>query len=192
MAAEMDVVVGELQEDLIKSRPNSNMGNWFCDILHKEANLMFFNEVDFALQNYGGLRLPNLAKGPLTKGEVFQLMPFDNTLVVLNIDGPTLMKLLDAMAAKNGWPGSWGLTYSIVDDKATEVMIEDRPFSIDSTYRIAVPDYVANGGDQASFLTHLPQEDSGVFIRDIIIAHLEDLKEQGLPITVDSAPRIKK
>ncbi len=192
MAAEMDEVLGHLEEDLVKGRPNSNMGNWFCDILYDEANKMFFEEVDFALQNYGGLRLSSLPKGPLTKGEIFQLMPFDNTLVVLVMEGKVMKRLLDALASKGGWPISKGLSFKISGDKATDIMIQDKPFDINSSYRVAVPDYVANGGDQASFLKTLPQEESGVFIREILIAHLGDLKEAGLPITIDSRQRITK
>ena len=192
MKEEMDVVMGQLPEDLVKQKPNSNMGNWFCDILYEEANKMFFEEVDFAVQNYGGLRLTSLAKGPLTKGEIFQLMPFDNTLVVLQIDGQTMKKLLDDFARKGGAPLSKGVSFKISGQKATDIIIQEQPFDINKSYRIAVPDYVANGGDQSSFLKTLPQEESGVFIREIILAHLGDLKELDQPITIDTTPRITK
>lgn len=192
MADEMNEVLGQLEEDLVKQKPNSNMGNWFCDILYDEANKMFFDEVDFAIQNYGGLRLSSVPKGPLTRGEIFQLMPFDNTLVVLQVDGKTMQTLLDAMANSGGWPVSKGVSFTIDNRKATDIRIQDQPFDASKSYRVAVPDYVANGGDQASFLKELPQEESGVFIREIIIAHLEDLREQGLPLTIDPTQRITK
>ncbi len=192
MAEEMDEVLGALEVDLVKRKPNSNMGNWFCDILYDEANKMFFEEVDFAIQNYGGLRLSTVAKGPLTRGEIFQLMPFDNTLVVLQVDGQTMQTLLDAMANSGGWPISKGLSFTIKNNKAVGIMIQGQPFDITKSYRVAVPDYVANGGDQASFLKELPQEESGVFIREIIIAHLEDLREAGLQLSIDPTQRISK
>ncbi len=192
MAAEMDEVLGQLEVDLVKRKPNSNMGNWFCDILYDEANKMFYEEIDFAIQNYGGLRLSTVAKGPLTRGEIFQLMPFDNTLVVLQVDGQTMQTLLDAMAYSGGWPVSTGLSFTIMNNKATDIKIQGQAFDINKSYRVAVPDYVANGGDQASFLKKLPQEESGVFIRDIIIAHLEDLREAGRPLSIDPTQRISK
>lgn len=153
---------------------------------------MFFEEVDFALQNYGGLRLPSLAKGELTVGEVYELMPFDNQLVVLNLNGVVMKKLVDAIADKNGWPVSRGLSFVIEDRKATDILINGQPFDPSKTYRAAVPDYVANGGDQSDYLTDLDQEESGVFIRDIIIEHLEELQEHKLPIVIDHTERITK
>lgn len=192
MEVEMNVVIGSLEEDLVKSKPNSNLGNWFCDILYVEANKMFFNEVDFTLQNYGGLRLPSISKGELTVGKIYELMPFDNMLVAMNVEGKVLKQLLDGIARYGGWPISHTLSFTIVDKKAEEIIINGEPFDISKTYRMAIPDYVANGGDSAEYLKDIAQENSGVFIRDIIVAHLETLQEEKLPITVDNSIRIKE
>lgn len=192
LTEQMDVSLGELPVTLTKSRPNSNMGNWFTDILHEEANKMFFKEVDFAVQNYGGLRVSSITSGPLTIGEVYQLMPFDNLLVVLELDGKTLQKFLNALAAKEGWPISHSLSFTIKNDKAIDIMINGEPFDPSRSYRVAMADYIANGGDQSYFLKEIPQEESGVLIRDIIIAHLEELKETNLPIEVTDEIRIRR
>lgn len=189
MSAEMDEILGQLMEDLIKSRPNSNMGNWFCDVLLTEANQMFFKEVDITMQNYGGLRLGNLAKGPLTKGEIYELMPFDNTLVVIEMKGDLLRILINAINDKGGWPISKTLSFT-KGPQASDIKVHGKSLDDAAIYRIGIPDYVANGGDQADFLKDIPQEESGVFIRDIIISHLEDLRENKAPIVIDSAPRI--
>lgn len=192
MAKEMDVVIGNLEEDLIKSKPNSNLGNWFADILLDEANKMFYQEVDIAIQNQGGFRLPGISKGPLTVGRIYELMPFDNMLVVLDIPGPIFQEFLDGIARYGGWPISRSLTFRINEErKADQILVNDIPFHIDSTYRVALPDYVANGGDSAKYLSELPQENSGVFVRDVITVHLEELLENGEKIMVDSSIRIK-
>ncbi len=192
MEVEMNVVIGTLEEDLVKAKPNSNLGNWFCDILYDEANKMFFNEVDFTLQNYGGLRVPSISKGQLTVGKIYELMPFDNMLVAMDVEGKVLKQLLDGIARYGGWPISNNLTFTIVANRAEEILIKGEPFDISKTYRMAIPDYVANGGDSAEYLSEIPQENSGVFIRDIIVAHLESLQEEKQPITVDNSIRIKE
>jgi len=192
MAEQMDVVMGELPEELIKSRPNSNLGNWFADILYEEANKMFFKEVDFAIQNYGGLRVSSLPKGPVTIGKIYELMPFDNTLVVLDMDGPVLQRLLDAIAEKNGWPISKNLSFRMAADKATDIMIKGEAFDLNKTYRVAMPDYIADGGDQSDFLKAITKEESGLFIKDIIIGHLEEKLENQSPVVIDSGMRIFK
>ena len=191
MAKEMDVVIGELEVDLVKSKPNSNLGNWFTDIIYEEANKMFFKEVDVAIQNQGGFRLPGIGKGPLTVGRIYELMPFDNMLVVLEIPGPVFKEFLDGIARYGGWPISKSLSFRITDERvADDIKIAGQPFHMDSTYRVALPDYVANGGDSAKYLSDLPQENSGVFVRDAIIVHLEDLLQSGAKIEVDDSIRI--
>lgn len=191
MAAEMDQVIGTLPTDLKKSKPNSNMGNWFADILEIESKRIFNDSIAFAVQNYGGLRLPSLSQGPLSVGKIYELMPFDNTLVLLEMTGKHVQLFLDGIADYGGWPISQQLSFKIENDTATEIEISGEPLSLDKIYQVAMPDYVATGGDSNDFLRELPFLDSGVFIRNVVISHLENLQAEGLDMTVDSNKRIK-
>ena len=128
--AEMNVVLGVIADDMVKARPNSNLGNWFADLLQTISNIEFDGYVDFAVQNYGGLRVPVVAKGDLTVGDIYEVMPFDNKLVVLNLSGEKTLLLLNRIADYGGWPISSNLTFSIEDDKATNIMIKGEPFDI--------------------------------------------------------------
>ena len=190
LSDKMDVSLGQLEEDLVKDRPNSNLGNWFTDTLLEEANGMFFKACDIAMQNYGGLRVPSLGKGELTVRDIYELMPFDNTVVAIDIPGTVLQQLLDQNAQSNGWPISHTLNYKIKHRKATEVTIHGEPIDNNKIYRLVVPDYVANGGDASGILKSYPQEDSGVFVRDAIIEHLLQLQAENKAIEVDNSKRI--
>ncbi len=191
LSAQMEVEVGMLEEELIKAKPTSNLGNWFTDIMYDESDKMFFEPVDFAIQNYGGLRIQSLSKGPLTIGKIYELMPFDNMLVVLNLPASTVQKLFDGLAQSGGWPISRTVTFTISKNGTAEkILIKGKPLEEGRTYRVALPDYVANGGDQAEILRSFEQENSGVFIRDIVIEHLKDRQKAGLPIIVDDSQRI--
>ncbi|HPQ20929.1 MAG TPA: hypothetical protein PK147_03710, partial [Saprospiraceae bacterium] len=55
---------------LEKQKPNSNMGNWFADLLGDIAVKEWGNKVDFAFQNYGGIRLPSIGKGNISVGTI--------------------------------------------------------------------------------------------------------------------------
>lgn len=190
MEKEMNNVIGYMPEDLFKSRPNSNMGNWFCDAMLEQAQKTNAVGVDFALQNYGGLRIPSVSKGPITKGKIFELMPFDNSLVILELDYKVLKMLLDKVASGGGWPISKNITFKIVDSKAEDIKIHDKNIEEDQYYRVALPDYIANGGDNCDFLIDVPQDNSGLFIREVIIDYLLDLKKEGKKIVVDNSKRI--
>lgn len=189
--AQMNTVLAQLDQDLRKGKPNSSMGNWFCDALKVMSNKYSKKEVDFALQNYGGLRIPSVSKGPLTKRHIFELMPFDNKLVILEVDGKTVQLIADNMADSGGAPVSEGLSFTIKDDKATNIMVSGSPLDFTKTYVVGLPDYVANGGGDSWYLKEIPQYDTGVFIREVIIEYLEDLKASGTPLKIDNTKRIK-
>ena len=190
MEAQMNEALGMLPEDLKKDRPNSNMGNWFCDALQSMAEKHYGPEVDFSLQNYGGLRLPFLGKGELIKSQIYELMPFDNKLVVLKLDGNNTQKLLNAIAEDRGWPMSRGVEFKAQHEKAVDIKIKGAEFDINKVYYVAMPDYVANGGGGCDFLKEFEQFDTGLFIRDAVIEYLQDLKKSNTPITVDNSTRI--
>ncbi len=190
MNEEMTLVIGQMPEDLVKSKPNSNMGNWFTDAMLDQANKTNAYQIDFAVQNYGGLRLPSVPAGPLTKGKIYELMPFDNMLVVLKLDSDRCQKLLNKIASSGGWPVSKNLSFRIEDGVAKDVKIHGELLDSNKTYRVALPDYIANGGDNCDFLIDVPQDNSGAFIREIIIEYLEDLSSSGQIIEIDNTKRI--
>ena len=188
---EMETIIGELPEDLKKARPNSNMGNWFCDALHDIANLNTEKKIDFAVQNYGGLRKPFLSKGPLYKRDIFELMPFDNKLVILDLDAELIRTFLNHMTRGGGWPVSKGLSFKIVNDAASEIQIGGESLDKGRIYRVALPDYIANGGGDCFFFRQLDQEDTGLFIREAVIDFLDNQKVRGIKIEIDPTQRIK-
>lgn len=71
---------------------------------------------DFAVFNTGGLRRP-LPLGNITRGDVFELMPFENELVILTMNGEAVKKLVNFIATKGGAPVS-GLRLRIQDSVA--------------------------------------------------------------------------
>ncbi len=174
MGSEMQQEIGIIEEDLVKRKPNSNMGNWFADILEDEAKVVFPDiKIDFAFQNYGGLRVPVMAKGPITKGDIFELMPFDNTLIASKIGQKEMQQLMDRIANYGGWPISRSLSFEIKDSLAVNIKLNGKSISEQDSFMVALPDYVANGGDDCEFLKGKIFRNSGRFIRDIVIEHIE-------------------
>src|SRR5688500_2959663 len=76
---EMNEILTVLPEELTKQKPESSLGNLVSDIIVDKLRSDEY-QVDLAVVNYGGLRVPYLSKGPLTRGEIYELSPFDNTL----------------------------------------------------------------------------------------------------------------
>ncbi len=190
LSEEMDQIIGEMPEELKKEKPNSNLGNWFSDVLHDVASIHYDDDVAFAIQNYGGLRVPAVPKGPLTKGKIFELMPFDNKLVIVDLSADQVTQLADIIAGSRGWPISRGLSLTIDEYKASNILVNGQPLDDDKVYHVAMPDYVANGGGGGDFLKALSQYDTGYYIREAVIDHLIQMQTSGIPITVDNTQRI--
>ena len=99
----MMVIIGHSDIPLTKAQPESTLGNFMADAM-LVAGQRIDPDVVAAIGNYGGIRLPYIAPGPITRGKVYELMPFDNTLNIIEIPGAVLQQFCDAMAARKGWP----------------------------------------------------------------------------------------
>ncbi len=188
----MEEIVGRVPRELTKGRPESTLGNWLADLLYTEAVRYADRPVDFAVQNSGGVRINSLPAGDLPVRTVYELMPFDNQLVLLELDYETTLALINHMAAAGGWPVSRQLHFRITPTgTAADITLEDKPLTADRTYRVALPDYVANGGSDCDFLVGFPQLATGQMIRDLIILHLREAYEQGRLVTAELDSRIR-
>lgn len=167
---EMEQVIGEVAVRMEKKKPESTLGNWVADVIHVMASKHSGgSKIDFAIQNYGGIRIGSISPGPVTAGKVFELMPFDNLISILEMPGVMVDSLVHRFALAGGWPVSGGLRFRIRGGQAVDVTIDGEPFDQDRTYRVAMPDYVANGGDRMDFLKGLPRTDLDYLIRDALI-----------------------
>ena len=178
----MNQVIGIAAISLDKKKPESTLGNFMADAMLFSSREKFKLPVDAAFINYGGIRINQLPSGKVTIGKIFELMPFDNLLIVQEVKGSILQDFLDLTAASGGWPLA-GLTMQIKDKKAVNVMINGKPLDPNQTYLVANSDYVINGGDNVTMLKDLPQKNIGYLMRDAIFDYINQLKRQGKNIS---------
>jgi len=188
---QMNEVVGTLAEEMTKKKPESTLGNWFADGMIAGAEQAGY-PADLAVSNYGGLRLPYLAAGPLTRGELFELCPFDNTLLIVDVPGVLLDSLLMQIASADGWPISKGVQMNIKNNKVESCTIHGMPVKPETIYKVAMSDYLANGGDGLKMLIPLERIDTGKLVRDILIAFAEESTRKGESIRASIEGRIVK
>ena len=181
---EMNDVIGTCEKNLTKGRPESTLGNWFTDALASAANDIFDKKVDFVAQNYGGLRIPSIGKGPITKRTIYELMPFDNMLVLVEVEAEELIRFINQMAALGGWPQNAALRYIIKNNQASEITINGLPIDMNRTYHIGVPDYIANGGNNAFYLVDNNRDDPGLLLHDLVISQI--IKNTAAGININS------
>ncbi len=189
MEQEMNVLVGYTDVELRKEKPNGTLGNMVADAMWQAA----YNtnpKVSAAVANYGGLRVPYISVGTITLGKIFELMPFDNNLCTMELSGVLIDTLFNHMARGGGWPIS-NCSFSIQQNKAVDITIKNTPLKHDSIYVFALNDYMANGGDNCSFLKPLPHIQTGVLVRDAILEYVRDAKAKNKALTQEPFNRIK-
>ena len=171
---EMNVQIGFAPERLWVREPECPMLNWASDALWEAAKKVYDGRVDIAIVNMGGMRCEWPA-GPITKGSVFELMPFDNMLVVLTLNGSDIIALCESFA-RYGGQGVAGMRVKTVDGKLADVQVAGKPVNPVALYTVATSDYLSGGTDHMDALTHYVEYwNSELKIRDL---YLEAVREQ--------------
>ena len=187
--AVMNEVLGNVATDLTKQRPESTLGNWVADVMLESLRKDGF-DVDFTIVNYGGLRVPSITAGPLTRGELYELSPFDNMIMVLDIPGSVLDTIFQMIAAAEGWPVSKGVKMIISNKFLVSALVLDQPINPQRIYKVATLDYVANGGDDMKSLIPLSRRQTNRILRDMLIDNVMQARSAGRDITSSIEGRI--
>jgi 2',3'-cyclic-nucleotide 2'-phosphodiesterase (5'-nucleotidase family) len=185
----MNTIVGVADESLEKKMPECTLGYFMTDAFFEMAKQKFKTQIDVAFMNFGGIRLTQLPAGNVTVGKIFELMPFDNVLILQKLKGTELQVLLDHIAWRGGWPVA-GMTMEIKNRKAVNIMIGGKPLNPSTIYITANSDFVANGGDDAAMLRTIPQQNIGYLMRDALFDYIKLLKSKGKNIQPTTEIRV--
>jgi 2',3'-cyclic-nucleotide 2'-phosphodiesterase (5'-nucleotidase family) len=156
MIKEINTVLTYTPKDLVRTDGNmqSSLGNLMADLCFERANPLFKKkhgkEIDFALFNYGGIR-SGVFKGTVTHRNAFELMPFENTLVVTELSGKKVEELIQYFIQnKRAHPISKHIKLTIQKD-GYSLTIDDQPFDPSKTYHVLTHNYLQSGGDNMDF-----------------------------------------
>ncbi len=175
--AQMNVVIGSTRTTLLKEKPEGTLGNLMADAAVWYAAKNYPKPIDVSVMNYGGIRIPSIQAGPIAVGKIYELMPFDNMLEVLEVSGYTLNDLLQLVAANGGWPVA-GIQMTITNNKAVDIMIGGTPLQLDKNYTLITSDYIANGGDNAAMLkNYMKRTGLNYKLRDAIMDYVRSVGE---------------
>lgn len=187
--AKMNQVIGFAPEELTKNVGESTLGNFVTDLMLQQAAIYYKGEIDIAVTTNGGLRNP-IPKGDITVGNIYELMPFENELVVVKVTGQTLQKLFDLAASKKTVPIA-NATYTIQAGRAFDIKIGGQPLQASKIYAVAVSDYLANGGDYMVFFKEGEKAlILGITVRDAILNYIKALTAVGTQVTAKIEGRV--
>jgi 2',3'-cyclic-nucleotide 2'-phosphodiesterase (5'-nucleotidase family) len=185
----MNDPVGELPLTLVKSLPDGSLGNFMADAYLAMAREKFDAAADMAYMNHGGIRLNTIQAGTLRRGTIYEVMPFDNLMVILQVKGSLVRQFLDHIAEEGGG-GIAGVQMIIKDKKATDIRIQGQALDPEKTYTLVNSDYVVNGGGRFNGFRDLPAQKTGYLLRDAILDYCSGFRKAGKPLPVSTEKRI--
>jgi 5'-nucleotidase len=134
---------------------NTAIGNLMADAMLELSTPIYKkrtgNNIDMAITNYGGIRAI-LSKGNVTTRTAYELMPFDNEIVVAELKGRYVKDLVTYLQrSKQAHPIS-GLQITLDKDyNLLEATINGKPIDDTKTYHITTHDYLYFGGGKMTF-----------------------------------------
>ncbi|WP_210519557.1 5'-nucleotidase C-terminal domain-containing protein [Hymenobacter terricola] len=191
VTAQMTEVLGTAPTALVKSPGESPLSNFVADLQRQRASKELGEPIPLGVMTNGGLRA-GFAAGPVTLGSVFELMPFENELVVLDAPGPVVQQLFDYAAHVK--MAVSGATYTVTfDGMPKDIRIGDQLFDVNQnrTWPIAISDYLATGGDNMTFFKALTPRHTNILLRTAIADHIRALTKAGQPVTAKVEGRVK-
>lgn len=141
-----NLVIGRSPYEFERKSPE--MLNLLSDFVLEAGSDIAGKPADLSIMNKGGIR-NSLAAGEITKGEIIDIAPFNNSIVVLDITGKDLLENLGIMAAQegNGVSRNVRVLYDPATKQINSATINGTPIDPDRHYRLATIDYLAAGND---------------------------------------------
>lgn len=132
----------------------SSLGNLMADLCYQRANPVFYSRtgknIDFAMFNYGGIRA-TISKGNITNENAFNLMPFENSLVVVELTSEKIKELVNYLISENeAHPISKQFNLAVTEN-GYNLKINNVALDNSRNYFVLTSDYLQTGGDNMNF-----------------------------------------
>ena len=179
-----NIPIGQTEVNLIRS-PNgeSTMNNLICDIM------LWQTGTDFAFINYGDIHA-DFAAGPITDVDLYRLIPFERTLVIIEVNGEFLQKLVEhnISGVRLGMAIAGGkVEYDMSRPNLHRLnyfQVGEYPCYPQKDYKIVTTDYLADGNAGFAMLTGLEAvrvNRTGILLR----AAVREYVKLNSPLTTD-------
>ncbi|TVR17703.1 MAG: hypothetical protein EA391_04150 [Balneolaceae bacterium] len=159
------------------NQPDSKLGNIVSDALRIRGANELGQQVHIGIIGDSSFRL-FFEPGPITVGDIFEFMPYENNLVILTLTGKQVNELIQQNASFGGAPIS-GVRYTITPDgRARGILVNAEVVDPDRHYRVATTSWAANGGDTFPALWEpVSRKDLDLSVRDLYVDYFSSLRE---------------
>jgi 2',3'-cyclic-nucleotide 2'-phosphodiesterase (5'-nucleotidase family) len=195
--------IGKLADNLNKrGMGGGSLGNLVTDAMRNRAAVKLGRPVILAITNSGGLRKNDIKAGDLSAMDIYELLPFDNALVTVDLTGAQLRRFLDVIVARRDAQAGARILYYTADRKSviSGVRLRDqagqeKEIDPSVTYTIVTIDYlVKRGGDYAVLQEGKNLKPLNVTLRDAVLEYVkaETAAHREIKATLDGRFRLDR
>jgi 2',3'-cyclic-nucleotide 2'-phosphodiesterase (5'-nucleotidase family) len=188
---ELSAPIGKLVGELKKGGMGAgSLGNFVADALRDRAQVKLGKPVLLAITNGGGLRKNQITEGDLTANDIYELLPFENALITLDLTGEQLRRFLDIVVSHRDAQAGARITYRTNDKKQSEIVSvklggagAEKDIDPKATYTIVTIDYlVKRGGDYSILQEAKNVQPLNLTMRDAVLDYVKAETAAGRPI----------
>jgi len=179
--APLKVVVGHSDAMYLNLRtdPDLPLGNLFADALRAYGSKYFKVPMDFAITNFGGIRVP-LPQGAVTLDDVSSMFPFKNYMCYVTMKGEQLQQLLEQLSGTKAFQAVSGVRVKVKNHQLESALVGGQPIDPQKLYNVTTIDFLLDGGDKINIgalaqsveLTH-------VLLKDIMLDYVQGCEARG-------------
>jgi 2',3'-cyclic-nucleotide 2'-phosphodiesterase (5'-nucleotidase family) len=190
--AHLKEVVGHsarMMENL-RTEPDLPLGNFVADALRERAGMYFGKPMDFAIINYGGIRIP-MPEGAVILDDIEAMFPFKNYMCYAAVRGSNLLRLLEQLAKTQAFQAVSGCRVKVKAHELVEAEVGGEPIDPKRLYNVATIDFLLSGGDQIA-IGALAEDVvlTPVLVRELMLDHIRGLEAEGKLIDVEKDGRV--
>ncbi|MCD6176542.1 MAG: bifunctional metallophosphatase/5'-nucleotidase [Candidatus Cloacimonetes bacterium] len=172
----MDEIIGQASMNITKFGMGTQnlIGNLVCEAM------LDYTDADFSFMNLGGIR-DEILSGPITYRNVFNVMPFDNQIALIEVDGKFLKEIIETRVSGSRHGLRTAGIKVVINRKRenfnriSELLIGGEPWQADKIYKIATSDFLLQGNAGLALLTKVPESQITRYeqgLRDVIVEYI--------------------
>ena len=152
------------------------IGNLVCEAMKD------YTKADFAFMNLGGIR-DEILSGPISYREVFNVMPFDNQIALIEVDGNFLKEIIETRVSGSRHGLRTAGIKVVINRKRenfnriSKLYIGGEPWQPDKMYKVTTSDFLLQGNAGLALLTKVPESQITRYengLRDVIVEYIKE------------------
>lgn len=182
----------QLMKAAERANPEGLLSNLIADVIRSKGSDILGRPCDMALMNIGGIR-SILPKGKITVANIYEILPFENTISIVVLNGTQLMELMREIVRYGGGVSGVSMVVSKEPWRLIDATVGGQSIKPEKTYTVATLNYLAEGNDGFKVFAekgvkHINRDD--ILVRETIMQYVKNQTKLGKDVESKIGGRI--